>query len=44
MDEICNIIGKLLEILVLRGIITPKDEKYITGKISEAEWIEDLEA
>lgn len=41
MITIAEIIGRLLAVLVLKGILTNSDKEFITGNITEAEWIEE---
>ena len=40
MDEVAEILGRLVAILVFRGCITDKDKDFICGNISEDEWID----
>jgi len=41
MREIAEIIGRLIALLVLKGILSNTDKEYIIGNITEAEWIEE---
>lgn len=40
MKEVAEILGKLIAVLVLKGILTATDKAYVLGNITEAEWIE----
>ena len=41
MREIVEILGRMIAVLVLKGILTNSDKEYICGNITEAEWIEE---
>ena len=41
MREIAEIIGRLIVVLVLKGILVESDKEYILGHMTEAEWIEE---
>lgn len=43
MMEMAKILGKLIAVLVLKGILTQTDKAYVLGNITEAEWIEEEE-
>lgn len=43
MKEIGEIIGRLIAVLVLKGILTDKEKAFVLGIISEAEFIENEE-
>ena len=40
MKEICEIIGRLMAMMIIRGILTESDEKYILGQMTFDEWTE----
>ena len=40
MKEVAEILGRLIAVLVLKGILTQTDKAYVLGNITEAEWIE----
>lgn len=40
MKEIAEILGKLIAVLVIKGILTQTDKAFVLGNITEAEWIE----
>lgn len=40
MKEVAQILGKLIAVLVIKGILTQTDKAYVLGNITEAEWIE----
>lgn len=40
MKEVAEILGRLIAVLVLKGILTQTDRAYVLGNITEAEWIE----
>ena len=39
MNDLIEIIGRLIAILVLKGILENDDKEFILGHISEAEYI-----
>lgn len=41
MKEIAEILGRMIAVLVLKGILTNSDKEYICGNMTESEWIED---
>lgn len=41
MREIAEILGRMIAVLVLKGILTNSDKEYILGHVTEAEWIEE---
>ena len=41
MKECAEILGRLIMVLVLRGILSNTDRDFICGNITEAEWIEE---
>ena len=43
MMEMAKIVGKLIAVLVLKGILTQTDKAFVLGNITEAEWIEEKE-
>ena len=41
MKEVAEILGRLIAVLVLKGILTQTDKAFVLGNnITEAEWIE----
>lgn len=40
MKEVCEIIGRLMAVLIIRGILTESDDKYILGQMTLDEWTE----
>ena len=41
MREIAEILGRMIAVLVLKGILTNSDKEYILGNITEAVWIDE---
>lgn len=41
MKKVAEVIGRLIVVLVLKGILDEIDKEYILGNITEAEWIEE---
>ena len=41
MREIAEILGRMIAVLVLKGILVEIDKEYILGHMTEAEWIEE---
>ena len=39
MNDLCEIIGRLIAILVCKGVLATDDKEFILGHISEAEYI-----
>lgn len=40
MKEVAEILGRLIAVLVIKGILTETDKAFVLGDITEAEWIE----
>lgn len=40
MKEICEIIGRLIAVLIIRGALVKPDDKYILGQMTLDEWTE----
>lgn len=40
MNEMANIVGKLIAVLVIKGILTQTDKAFVLGNITEDEWAE----
>ena len=40
MKEVAEILGRLIAVLVIKGILTQTDKAFVLGNITEAEWIE----
>lgn len=40
MKEVAEILGKLIAVLVLKGILTQTDKAFVLGNITEDEWAE----
>ena len=38
-SQLGGILGRLLAVMVLKGLITEQDKDYICGDISENEWL-----
>lgn len=43
MKEIAEIVGRLIAVLVLKGILTENEKAFVFGNITEAEFIENEE-
>ena len=41
MKKVAEVIGRLIVVLVLKGILDEIDKEYILGNMTEAEWIEE---
>ena len=41
MKEIAEVIGRLIAVLVLKGILVDTDKEYILGNMTLYEWIEE---
>ncbi len=41
MIEVAEILGRLIAVMVLKGILSNTDKEFIMGNITEAEWIEE---
>lgn len=40
MKEVAEILGRLIAVLIIKGILTQTDKDFVLGNITEAEWIE----
>lgn len=40
MKEVAEILGRLIAVLVIKGILTDTEKAFVLGNITEAEWIE----
>ncbi len=38
MIEVAEILGRLIAVMVLKGILSNTDKEFIIGNITEAEW------
>lgn len=43
MNELIDVISRLLVVLVSKNIISDNDRKYICGEMSESDWVESEE-
>ncbi len=41
MKEVAEILGRLIAVMVLKGILSNTDKEFIMGNITENEWIEE---
>lgn len=41
MKKVAEVIGRLIVVLVLKGILDEIDKEFILGNMTEAEWIEE---